>query len=83
MGRTLFRSLKLMQEASAPVLSGAGLAMLAYVIRGDRLDGFKRDVNRATDGIFAGCRGALQPPSSHHRAFDSPGRSGTRADLAR
>ncbi len=35
-----------------------GLAMLAYIIWGDRLDGFKRDVNRATDGIFAGCRKA-------------------------
>ena len=35
-----------------------GLAMLAYVIWGDRLDGFKRDVNRATDGVFAGCRKA-------------------------
>lgn len=33
-----------------------GLAMLAYIIWGDRLDGFKRDVNKATDGIFAGCR---------------------------
>ncbi|WP_192178351.1 DUF2852 domain-containing protein [Mesorhizobium amorphae] len=33
-----------------------GFAMLAYIIWGDRLDGFKRDVNRATDGIFAGCR---------------------------
>jgi hypothetical protein len=33
-----------------------GLAMLAYIIWGDRLDGFKRDVNRATDGIFSGCR---------------------------
>jgi len=33
-----------------------GLAMLAYIIWGDRPDGFKRDVNRATDGIFAGCR---------------------------
>jgi hypothetical protein len=30
--------------------------MLAYIIWGDRLDGFKRDVNRATDGIFAGYR---------------------------
>ena len=30
-----------------------GLAMLAYIIWGDRLDGFKRDVNRKTDGIFA------------------------------
>lgn len=33
-----------------------GLAMLAYIIWGDRLEGFKSDVNRATDGIFAGCR---------------------------
>jgi hypothetical protein len=33
-----------------------GFAMLAYIIWGDRLDGFKRDVNRATDGIFTGCR---------------------------
>ncbi len=33
-----------------------GLAMLAYVLWGDRLDGFKRDVNRATDGMFANCR---------------------------
>ena len=33
-----------------------GLAMLAYIIWGDRLEGFKRDVNRATDGVFAGCR---------------------------
>ena len=35
-----------------------GLAMLAYIVWGDRLDGFKRDVNRATDGVFAGCRKA-------------------------
>ena len=33
-----------------------GLAMLAYILWGDRLDGFKRDVNRATDGMWAGCR---------------------------
>jgi hypothetical protein len=34
-----------------------GLAMLAYIIWGDRLDGFKRDVNEATDGFFAKCTG--------------------------
>lgn len=28
-----------------------GLAMLAYILWGDRLDGFKRDVNRATDSF--------------------------------
>ena len=33
-----------------------GFAMLAYIIWGDRLEGFKRDVNRATDGVFAGRR---------------------------
>lgn len=47
-----------------------GLAMLAYIIWGDRLDGFKRDVNRATDGIFAGCR------RSSSRAHRSYGRTG-------
>ena len=36
-----------------------GLAMLAYIIWGERLDGFKRDVNKATDDMasqFRGCR---------------------------
>ena len=28
-----------------------GLAMLAYILWGDRLDDFKRDVNRATDSV--------------------------------
>ncbi|BCH29187.1 hypothetical protein MesoLjLc_11170 [Mesorhizobium sp. L-8-10] len=46
-----------------------GLAMLAYIIWGDRLDGFKRDVNRATDGIFAGCRGR----HGHHRSYGRTG----------
>ena len=39
-----------------------GLAMLAYIIWGDRLDGFKRDANAATDQFFRGCRGR-----GHHR----------------
>ena len=30
-----------------------GLAMIAYVIWGDRLDAFKADANRATDSIMA------------------------------
>jgi len=46
-----------------------GLAMLAYIIWGDRLDGFKRDVNRATDGIFAGCRGR----HARHRSYSRTG----------
>ncbi len=35
-----------------------GLAMLAYILWGDRLDDFKSDVNRATDnmsGMFKNC----------------------------
>jgi hypothetical protein len=51
-----------------------GLAMLAYIIWGDRLEGFKRDVNRATDGVFAGCRrGAHRhraSPRTGNVAFD-------------
>jgi biopolymer transport protein ExbB/TolQ len=34
-----------------------GLAMLAYIIWGDRLDEFKREVNMKTDKAFRGCRG--------------------------
>ena len=46
-----------------------GLAMLAYILWGDRLDGFKRDVNRKTDGIFASCRGR----SVRHHGFGRTG----------
>ncbi|CAN7352726.1 DUF2852 domain-containing protein [Rhizobium sp. LjRoot30] len=42
-----------------------GLAMLAYIIFGDRLRGFKRDVNEATDGFFAGCRKNMHRHRSH------------------
>lgn len=45
-----------------------GLAMLAYIIWGDRLDGFKRDVNRATDDVFAGCRRAARWGRHAHHA---------------
>lgn len=37
-----------------------GLAMLAYILWGDRLGSFKRDVSRATDGMFANCRQATR-----------------------
>jgi len=48
-----------------------GLAMLAYILWGDRLDGFKRDVNKATDGMFAGCRrGAHRAHRTGNVAFD-------------
>jgi hypothetical protein len=45
-----------------------GLAMLAYILWGDRLDGFKGDWSRAREGFFGGCgRGA------HHRAYSRTG----------
>ena len=31
-----------------------GLAMLAYIVFGDRFDGFKRDANATVDGMFRG-----------------------------
>ncbi len=50
-----------------------GMAMLAYIIWGDRLDGFKADVNRATDGFGRRFRGAGMAPraSSGNAAFDA------------
>ncbi len=51
-----------------------GLAMLAYIIWGDRLDGFKRDVNRATDDVFAGCRRATR--WGRHRGYAASPRTG-------
>ena len=49
-----------------------GLAMLAYVIWGERLDGFKRDVNAATDGVFSSFRSATRrsAPYTGNVAFD-------------
>jgi hypothetical protein len=35
-----------------------GLAMLAYILFGDRLRDFKQSVNDKTDSIFSGCRNA-------------------------
>jgi hypothetical protein len=35
-----------------------GLAMLAYILFGDRLRDFKQSVNDKTDSMFAGCRNA-------------------------
>ena len=53
-----------------------GLAMIAYIIWGDRLEGFKRDANRMTDSAFGafrkgGCRGAPRTgPRTGNVAFD-------------
>lgn len=41
-----------------------GLAMLAYIIWGDRLDGFKRDMNSATDNIAKTFKGYASPSAS-------------------
>ena len=42
-----------------------GLAMLAYIIFGDRLRGFKRDANDRADKWFAGCRRASGRYKTH------------------
>ena len=50
-----------------------GLAMLAYIIWGDRLDGFKADVNRATDDFtsaFRKNRHCMRSTGSGNAAFD-------------
>ncbi|MCI5077583.1 DUF2852 domain-containing protein [Oricola sp.] len=43
-----------------------GLAMLAYILWGDRLDEFKRDVNMKTDEVFKGCAGIGRKRRHHH-----------------
>lgn len=50
-----------------------GLAMLAYIIWGDRLDGFKRNVNEKTDSVFGSFRGCCKNESfgfTGNTAFD-------------
>lgn len=50
-----------------------GLAMLAYILWGDRLPQLKRDVNRATDGVFAGfsrASGPIRARNTGNVAFD-------------
>jgi hypothetical protein len=46
-----------------------GLAMLAYILWGDRFDGFKRDVKGATEGFFGSCRGR----HAHRHGFGRTG----------
>jgi len=47
-----------------------GFAMLAYILFGERLREFKRDVNERTDGMFAGC-GRYR--NRHRHSFYSTG----------
>jgi len=42
-----------------------GLAMLAYILFGERLRGFKRDANDRADRMFAGCRRAGRRYNTH------------------
>ncbi|TDX81858.1 uncharacterized protein DUF2852 [Neorhizobium sp. R1-B] len=42
-----------------------GLAMLAYILFGDRLRCFKRDANDRADRMFAGCRRAKSRYNTH------------------
>ncbi|MDP3525158.1 MAG: DUF2852 domain-containing protein [Hoeflea sp.] len=51
-----------------------GLAMLAYILWGDRLDAFKADVNRATDGFASSLRRnrhGMHTGGSGNVAFDA------------
>lgn len=47
-----------------------GLAMLAYILWGDRLGSFKRDVNRVTDGWFSNCHASRAHVRTGNIAFD-------------
>ncbi|MER0236581.1 DUF2852 domain-containing protein [Fulvimarina sp. MAC8] len=53
-----------------------GLAVLAYILWGDRLDAFKRDVNTSTDRFFGGLKRAgfdassFGAPRTGNVAFD-------------
>ena len=50
-----------------------GLAMLAYILWGDRLEGWKGDVNRATDNMartWGRCSRATASPRTGNVAFD-------------
>jgi biopolymer transport protein ExbB/TolQ len=47
-----------------------GFAMLAYILFGERLREFKRDVNERTDGMFAGCG---RHRNRHRQSFSSTG----------
>lgn len=50
-----------------------GLAMIAYILWGDRLNEFKSEVNNATDGFFKSCR---RSTGSHYGRSGANFRSG-------
>ena len=47
-----------------------GLAMLAYILWGDRLDGFKAGVDRATDSVNETFARTTRRPNTGNVAFD-------------
>lgn len=47
-----------------------GLAMLAYVLFGDRFEGFKREANATVDGMFRSCRKSSSYSATGNIAFD-------------
>lgn len=47
-----------------------GLAMLAYVLFGDRFEGFKREANATVDGMFRSCRKSSSYSATGNVAFD-------------
>jgi hypothetical protein len=47
-----------------------GLAMLAYILWGDRFEGAAGEVRRAADGLFAGCRREGPVRRTGNVAFD-------------
>jgi hypothetical protein len=50
-----------------------GLAMLAYILWGDRLEDFKGDWSKARNGFFGSCRkGAHMHARTGNIAFDTP-----------
>jgi len=57
-----------------------GFAMLAYILFGERLRDFKRDVNERTDGMFAGC-GRYRNRHRHSQAT-SPSTTGAGQSLS-
>ncbi|MDZ7823480.1 MAG: DUF2852 domain-containing protein [Ahrensia sp.] len=60
-----------------------GLAMLAYIIWGERLEGVKRDLNKATDNIAANFKGRGYTPTHAARTGNVAFDDWREAELAR
>ena len=60
-----------------------GLVMLAYILFGERLRGFKRGVNEAADGLFSGCHRHRNRYRSHYDSGNVAFDDWRRAELKR